>query len=169
MSPLHATTVANRLLPEALDRYVPHCMPQPSPTPIAPSRAAGLEYLVPQTDRPKPRRRPRVPTPKRGTTLAFPSDEQIRSKFWGAAGEFAAGVLDPAAPRSTAVTRSWVAKSSNSTMSKEDQESPKGPASVAGPFPTHSSSLPWPNPPYRPNHIKTCLKSSFSIYVTFNF
>ena len=43
--------------------------------PIAPSQAAGLEYLVPQTDRPKPRRRPREPTPNRQTTLAFPSDE----------------------------------------------------------------------------------------------
>ena len=42
---------------------------------IAPNRAASLEHLVPQTYRPKPRRRPREPTPNRQTTLAFPSDE----------------------------------------------------------------------------------------------
>jgi hypothetical protein len=86
------------------------CLPPFSLAPIAPSRAAGLEYLVPndnqlsdnqlfhsqatnvsphsslsisvslplsRSDRPKPRRRPRVPSPKRQPTLAFPSDERI--------------------------------------------------------------------------------------------
>jgi hypothetical protein len=52
--------------------------------PIAPSRAAGLEYLAPQThrqsqlplsrsDRPKPRRRPRVPSSPNPQTKPAPS------------------------------------------------------------------------------------------------